>query len=323
MIIYVGSRRHTHLLRTLMREPHMPAWRCCTYPALFRMRRLPAATYIFLGIDRLDNPERRLAGQFYRHINGLGPGWRALNDPATAKGRYRLLRDLHSAGINEFNAYLVAEGRWPERYPVFIRREGMSTPPLTGLLADRAELSAAIDRLVADGEVPEDLLVIEYLAEPIEGGLFRKQSEYRIADAFIPTPSIYAGQWYVKYSNTFDVPDAITAYDRTVLDTNPFAEVARKAFAIAGIEYGRADIGIVGGRPQIYEINFNPDVRSQRQNPNSNAMLSRLWDESDSLFFSALRAVDGTGQGARPSLDSGELRAFRLRFWRNYAPQRY
>ena len=101
------------------------------------------------------------------------------------------------------------------------------------------------------------------------------------------------------------------------------AEVARKAFEIANIEYGRADIGIVAGRPQIYEINFNPDVRSQQERPNDNPTLSRLWDRSDSLFYAALGEADTAASGTRPSVSSAELTAFRLRFWRNYAPQRY
>jgi hypothetical protein len=34
----------------------------------------------------------------------------------------------------------------------------------------------------------------------------------------------------------------------------------RRVFDIAGIEYGRADWGIVAGKVQIYEINTNPYV---------------------------------------------------------------
>jgi len=323
MIIYIGSRRQTHMLRHMRREAHMPAWTARTYAWLFRTARLPAATYIFVGIDRMDAPERRLAAQFYRHINGLGAGWRALNDPAIAMGRYRLLRQLHEAGINDFNAYLVAESARPERYPVLVRRNATSTPPLTGLLESRAALDVEIDRLVAAGEVPEDLVIIEYCAEPTESGLYCKQAEYRIGEHFIPSPSIYAGDWYVKRSTSLAVDDAVTAYDAEVLRTNPFAEVARRVFAIAGIEYGRADIGVVGGRPQIFEINFNPDVRSQRENPERNKILSGLWDDSDKRFFAALHEVDSSGRGSAPTLRTGELTAFRLRFWRNYAPQRF
>jgi len=323
MIIFIGSRRQTYLLRKMQRDERMPAWTCRSYQWLFRSIRLPAATYIFLGVDRLDSSERRLGGQFYRHINSLGEGWRALNDPAIAMGRYRLLRTLHEAGINDFNAYLVAEGARPSRYPVFIRRNGSSTMPLTDLVATPLQLSQEIDRLIAAGEVPEDMIVIEYCGEELRPGIYRKLSEYRIADRYIPTPTIYAGTWLVKVSNTLAVPDELMAFDVDVLERNPYAEVARRVFEIAGIEYGRADIGIVNGRPQFYEINFNPDVRTQRERPNNNQILSVLWDRSDTLFFDALSRVSEGGSGGKPSLWTNEINAFRLRFWRNYAPQRY
>jgi len=41
---------------------------------------------------------------------------------------------------------------------------------------------------------------------------------------------------------------------------NPHADELKRAFEIAGIDYGRADYGIVNGRPQIYEINTNPHL---------------------------------------------------------------
>ena len=45
------------------------------------------------------------------------------------------------------------------------------------------------------------------------------------------------------------------------VSTNPFAEALRPVFEIAGVDYGRVDFGLVGGRPQIYEINTNPDIK--------------------------------------------------------------
>jgi hypothetical protein len=62
MLIFIGSRRQTHILRTLRRDARMPAWSTRTYAWLFRTFRLPAGTYVFVGIDRLDAAERRLAG---------------------------------------------------------------------------------------------------------------------------------------------------------------------------------------------------------------------------------------------------------------------
>jgi hypothetical protein len=167
------------------------------------------------------------------------------------------------------------------------------------------------------------LLIIEYLAEPVSEGLYRKQAEYRVADRYIPSPSIYARVWLVKYSSSVLVSEDVTRFDAKVTEANPYAEVARRAFELAGIEFGRADIGIVGGRPQVFEINFNPDLRTQRQRPNTNPILRVMWDNSDSQVFAAMRAIDLPRGASAPSLRTPELTAFRLRFWRNYAPQRY
>ncbi len=51
--------------------------------------------------------------------------------------------------------------------------------------------------------------------------------------------------------------------------THRFAEAMRPVFEIAGVEYGRVDFGLVDGRPQIYEINSNPDVKL-RPKPSGN-----------------------------------------------------
>ena len=134
------------------------------------------------------------------------------------------------------------------------------------------------------------------------GNVYRKQAEYRVAERYVPNPSIYAGDWYVKVSNTISVPQQLLDFDRQVVATNPMAEVARRAFEIAGIEYGRADIGSVNGRPQIYEINFNPDIRTQFENPNANPVLGGLWSRCEQMLFEAMRAVDSTASGSMPTL---------------------
>ncbi|RYE08351.1 MAG: hypothetical protein EOP22_13765 [Hyphomicrobiales bacterium] len=323
MLIYIGSRRQTYLLRHMKPDARRPKWTGRTYAWLFRAWRLPAATYIFTGVDRLDAGERRLAARFYRHINAQGEGFRALNDPAIGMGRFRLLRTLFERGINDFNAYLATERERPSRYPVFIRSATASAAPLTGMLASLAELEGEIARLGASGHPLEDLLIIEFHGEPVREGVYRKQGAYRFGDTYLPNPSIYAATWYVKYSNTYTVPDDLPGYDREVMRDNPMAGVARQAFEIAGMEYGRADIGIVNGRPQIYEINYNPNLQTQRDVPNANAALHKLWAEHDDRVAAALRALDQPRGRSVPSLSSSELTAFRLRLWRNYAPQRY
>ena len=59
-----------------------------------------------------------------------------------------------------------------------------------------------------------------------------------------------------------------------------------RAFALAGIDFGRADYGVVGGRVQIYEINTNPSLPGNRPN---GARRARGEFVQDAL----LRAFDG------------------------------
>ena len=62
-------------------------------------------------------------------------------------------------------------------------------------------------------------------------------------------------------------------------------------FDLAGVDYGRADFGLVGGRPQIYEINTNPEIKL-RPPP---AKLQRRNESVDlfrSNYLEAMRTID-------------------------------
>jgi hypothetical protein len=75
----------------------------------------------------------------------------------------------------------------------------------------------------------------------------------------------------------------------------------------------------------VFEVNFNPDITTQQERPRPNPLDRANWDRSDTLMFEAMQAISGAGTAtsSAPTLHTGELREFRLRFWRNYAPQRY
>lgn len=324
MLIYIGSRRQTYVLRTMQRDERMPQWVCRTYSWLFRARRLPAATYIFTGVDRLDAGERRLAALFYRHLNAQGPGFRALNDPAIAMGRYRLLRTLHEMGFNDFNVFLASERDRPTHYPVYVRRNSVASLPLTALVESAAELERELDRLVASGEVAEDLIITEYHTEAYRPDLYRKFGMFRCGDRFAPRAPLYGSTWYVKNNPQAEATDDDHRKDAELLATNPHRRQLRDVFDIAGIEYGRADYNIVGGRLQVYEINFNPDLRSQRDRPaHPNPLRDTNLHRTDDLGFEVLSALDNAGTGHVGTISNSDLVQFRLRFWRNYAPQRY
>ena len=52
-----------------------------------------------------------------------------------------------------------------------------------------------------------------------------------------------------------------------IIEENRHGEELRPAFEIGGIEFGRADFGLVDGRPQVYEINTNPTIATIRKHP--------------------------------------------------------
>ena len=61
-------------------------------------------------------------------------------------------------------------------------------------------------------------------------------------------------------------------------------------FEVAGIEYGRADFGIVKGRPQIYEINTNPEIKFGSNHPFPQRVESGRLSKAN--YFEALKAID-------------------------------
>lgn len=322
MIIFIGPNRQRGNIKKFADFEHVPSFGHRTYNWLFRARKLPSATYIFTFIDRLDASERRLAGKIYRHINKLGEGFRALNDPAKAKNRLQLLQALHETGINDFSAYLALIRPRPARFPVFIRRISQSLKPLTGLLPDQESLDKSINQLEAEGEPLDDLMVIEFCASEIVPGIYQKHSAYRSGDRVSLNYPLYESNWLVKIGEIDIVDHSFYEEEEIALKQNAFAEVLRQVFDIAHIEYGRADFGVVNGRPQIYEINFNPEFRTTNS-------LSKVPLRKKNVSFAVTRrfedvtALDSVQKRHQPNLANDELTAFRWRFWRNYAPQRY
>jgi hypothetical protein len=66
--------------------------------------------------------------------------------------------------------------------------------------------------------------------------------------------------------------------------------VVEPVFDLAGIEFGRADFGLVGGQVQLYEINTNPTIASVAEHPSADRVES-LHQVRRNLF-AALQAID-------------------------------
>lgn len=322
MIIFIGPNRHRSNVASLCEHADAPKYDYRSYNWLFRAFRLPAATYIFTSIDRLDANERRLAGKIYRHINIAGSGFRALNDPAHAMGRFRLLCALYEAGINQFNVYLAYDAPKPSQFPVFIRRNSLSTAPLSGLINSQAELEQTIAELEHEGEPLDDLIVIEYCAREVAPGIFQKWSAYNAGGQISLNYAISESSWLVKYGEIDIIEEHFYAQELELLEQNAFEDQVRRVFEIAHIEYGRVDFGLVDGEPQFYEINFNPEFRTMEAK-------SLVEQRKQNVLFAVKRRVqhiaqlDAQQSGSVGNLSDPDITAFRLRPWRNYAPQRY
>jgi len=66
-----------------------------------------------------------------------------------------------------------------------------------------------------------------------------------------------------------------------IVRENPYGSAVAAAFELAGIEYGRADFGLVDSKVQLYEINSNPHDFHGVPNPwerTSMTSCQSLWD---------------------------------------------
>jgi len=271
VIVFVATAAHRYTTRCLGNGTFgaaAPVSTTLSYEELLVADEVPAATYVFTDLERLQPWELRLAAHLYRTLRLSGQ--RCLNDPGRAMQRFELLRTLHERGFNPFDVYRADERPRPRRFPVFVRYEADHGQPLSDLLPHQAALEACFDWLRRAGTPLRGLLVVEYAAEPIAPGAFRKFGSFRIGDAMHCDHAVIENQWLVKYGTIGLATEAMVQVRH-----NAYAEAVRPAFEIAGIEWGRADHATVGGREVVYEINTNPDIgahRAQRYPMRTDAM---------------------------------------------------
>jgi hypothetical protein len=85
-----------------------------------------------------------------------------------------------------------------------------------------------------------------------------------------------------------------------LLDRTDLLPTVDKAMAVAGIDYGRADFGLVGGQPQIYEINTNPVLGFDGPRPFQSRLANHA--KADKRVLEALAALGS--EAAEVKLDS-------------------
>lgn len=173
-------------------------------------------------------------------------------------GRYQLLCNLFEAGINPFAVYR-ADGRpKPAQFPVFIRNESNHDGPMSALINDQNELDDHLERLIEGGRPLRGLLVVEYAAEPLPGGVWRKTGTYRIGKNYTVGHQFPSDNWVVKTYGQHVTSDALQLEEKAAVIANDVPESVRRAFDIAGVEWGRADHATFQGREIVFEINTAP-----------------------------------------------------------------
>jgi tetratricopeptide (TPR) repeat protein len=288
MIYFLTTPGYDFTLRAIRNDPTAPSVSTLCYDQALEASKLRRATYVFTDIDRLNVKHRIDAARLFRRLQENG--CRVLNDPAYVRTRFGLLRGLFRAGLNPIDAYLVDEDSKPNRFPVFVRVADGHDGPLSDLIWDQGELDRTIEAAVAAGFPRSTILIVEYSAEPIRPGLYRKASVYRVGDHFFPDINWHASSWLVKGDQFPIVDKELYIEELDALSSNHCPRTIEQAFQFAKIDFGRLDFGMVQGRPVVYEINTNPTFFGQRSHPVPERVegVKIKWGR----LLAALRAID-------------------------------
>jgi hypothetical protein len=268
MLIFITTRGHEYTVKAFVEQttgvPTPPAI-VGTYDQLFRADRALRGTYIFTDIERLYPWEARLAADMYRSLESAG--LRCLNDPARVLTRYALLRTLHREGINPFDVYRAEDRPSPKRFPVFVRDEQDHSLPFGGLLSSQEELDSHLDDMIDGGTPLRGYVVIEFCAEPVCEGVWRKFGSFCIGRRFHVHHHVTEDSWLVKYGRPDISPEWLYLDEHGAVTENRCPDPVIRAFHLAGIDYGRADHTKVNGSEVVYEINTNPQIGSLQPQP--------------------------------------------------------
>lgn len=265
-----------------------------TYNQLFSKRRLPRATYVFTDFDRLMAWHIELAARIYLRLQD--DGLTVLNDPREYVPRWAYLKRLYADGINDFTCWLPMLGERPDRYPAFLRTVHAHRSVDSGLLHSQSDADAALSDALGRGLTLNDLVFVEYAAEPGAGGkTFRKFAAYRIGDRVVRAVTVTDKDWVAKIGAKGSASDAEYAQDLAEHRDYPRADMVRACFDVAGMTYGRIDYGLVGGRPQIYELNTNPTLGFSRKHPKADRRAAI--DLKNEQFLDAIELICQTDTG--------------------------
>ncbi len=267
---YLVNQEHDYTVRGYLESPRSRALACSIdllyYHQARDWRRLPATTYIFSDHERLTQHQTELTIQLWNQLEGHA-GVRLLNNPARVARRYELLRKLYESGRNDFNVFRLDEPLDQVRFPVFVREEREHDGSLTELIHDADELCRRLKSLLSplQNYRSRDLIVVEFCDTSNGEGVYAKYSALKIGERLIPRYLQFSQDWEIKDANAI-VSAENMAREMRYFKENPHESWIRKTFEVARIDYGRLDYGVLGERPQVWEINTNPMLAGMPRN---------------------------------------------------------
>jgi hypothetical protein len=230
-----------------------------TYDKIASGRALPVGTYIFSAIDRLFPCEKEIAARCCRELSGVSSSVTLINNPGEVHCRYEMLKKSFVLKRNTFRVFRAHEFHRCSKFPVFIRPEGEHTGSLTRLLYKRRDLAEELARALLSGYRLRDLMIVEYCNTADVSGVFRLYCATIVGDRIIPQVVVHNRDWITKWEGRL-VDEETAREQENYVDSNPHAAWLKEIFELARIKYGRIDYGLVGGVPQVWEINTNPTI---------------------------------------------------------------
>lgn len=324
MIHFVATRSHTNTVRNLLPLPDRAVGTVWSYESLFQRKAVPAGTWVFTDHERLSVFERTLAAAVAATIEAAGS--RVLNHPARVLTRYEMLKALSDAGLNSFSAWRADGHPEPRSFPVFIRNEFDHRSDTLQLIDDQASLDRVLHEMEAKGVPLFGKIVIEYAGAEVYPGLWQRYATYTVGGRVIPHHSAFDFQWVAKDpKNPLDVWNhpywpTFVEIERNFILGRQYQDVLQQAFALAKIDYGRADFGIVDGKVEIYEINTNPfhaPARELGRGTHPDQIVAQKHSEDE--LRHTIASLDSHVKGLSIPLEDPMLKrqqAFRLRFHR-------
>ena len=253
--------------------------------------RIQSGPQVFAALERASCAEREVAARIWDAHAGLAPGAARLNDPRRAQGRFDLLRTLYREGFNRFNVWRAAEYESVDRFPVFVRVEADHLGPRSPLLRTHAEIAQTLGALQRRGWRVDDLVIVEFCDTSGRDGLFRKYAAFNVGGQLLACHAMAAQDWNVK-SGQVTLDKAVVEEELAFVETNPHEEALRRAFGLAGIDYGRVDYGVLDGRVQVWEINLNPTIgRLESRHHSLPPAVIALRERVKTTFHEKLRAA--------------------------------